>query len=74
MCDLKENGTFIQVDPTGHFGVEIGNVGSSATQVAAVAAPANTSIVLACGRSEGIIGGPPTISGRIVALEVDSIN
>jgi len=73
-CDLTENGNFLQVDPDSHFGVEIGNVGSSATQVAASAAPANTSIVLACGRAEGVIGGPPTISGRIVALQVDAIN
>lgn len=43
-------------------------------QVAAVNALADTTFVLACGRSEGIIGGPPTISGRIVALSVDTLN
>ncbi len=43
-------------------------------QVAAVNALADTTFVLACGRSEGTIGGPPTISGRIVALSVDTLN
>lgn len=73
-CDFLENGAFLQVDSSSHFGVEIGNVGSSATQVAAVSAPADTTFELACGRAEGIIGGPPTISGRIVALSVGGVN
>lgn len=72
-CDLRENGTVIQVDDLGQSHFTVDN-GTSTTVVAAVAAPANTSFIVGCGRAEGIFGGPPVVSGRVIALKIDTLN